>query len=269
MAQSSGSTHEREKRAPQVFIIGRPTFCEEDFGLFLRAEGEDWSQSESATPIENIIEAAGRLCYMSFGRRQSPKTNREYIAHLIRQGHESVLEHVSWTFILTGVSRSFTHQLVRHRVGFSFSQLSQQYHDARDLATTKPGIISESEALSKVWEESVAQAKAAYSRLLDALEALPHDRDNISVREYRRLIRSAARSVLPEGTETKIVVTANARSVRYLLKLRGGIMGDEEMRVVCSCLLENLKGDAPSLFADFRTELAADGRPVVRWTPLD
>jgi thymidylate synthase (FAD) len=112
---------------PKIYVLARPSFTNE-FDAFLQEEGQEWKGSTS-TPAERLVEFAGRICYMAFGVRQSTKTNSEYIGNLIRQEHESVLEHVGWTFLLTNVSRAFTHQLVRHRVGFSFSQLSQQYHD--------------------------------------------------------------------------------------------------------------------------------------------
>ncbi len=123
---------------PKLFLVGRPNFDYNSFLGFLETEGESWLKSEEASTPENIVEVAGRLCYMSFGSRQFRKCNKDYIDNLIKQGHESVLEHVSWSFILTGVSRAFTHQLVRHRVGFSFSQLSQQYHDENDATFVCP-----------------------------------------------------------------------------------------------------------------------------------
>ena len=117
---------------PKIYLIARSRFDEEAFLPFLREEKAKWHRTAGATEPEEIVEISGRICYMSFKTKrtkQSPRSNADYIRNLIEQGHESVLEHVSWTFLLTGVSRALTHQLVRHRVGFSFSQLSQQYHE--------------------------------------------------------------------------------------------------------------------------------------------
>jgi len=111
---------------PRAFLLGRPQFDEAylDFLAYvLPPEQAFWTKKGVATPAEWLIEFAGRVCYMSFGSQQSAKTTGEYIQNLIRNGHESVLEHAVWSFALVGISRAFTHQLVRHRVGFAFSQL--------------------------------------------------------------------------------------------------------------------------------------------------
>jgi len=221
------------------------------------------------TQAEEIVEAAGRVCYMSFGKAQSPRTNAEYIQNLIQMGHESVLEHVNWTFLLTGISRACTHQLVRHRVGFSFSQLSQQYHDEIDAEFIEPSALNLSPDAQIVWKKAVKTAKAAYCKIMQSLKQL-EDKvgKDLNKMELRRAIRSIARSILPNATETKIVMTANARALRYFLKTRGSIPGDEEMRRMASELLKQLQKDAPSIFSDFRINMLSDGSPIVTWHKL-
>ncbi len=212
------------------------------------------------------MEAAGRVCYMSFGVHQSPRTNAEYIRHLIRMGHESVLEHVSWTFLVTGVSRAFTHQLVRHRVGFAFSQLSQQYHDETEAEFVEPWPLGSHPDARAAWEQAVSSAKGAYREILQILRGLEGKigKNPAQHKEVQRAIRSAARSVLPNATETKIVVTANARALRHFFAIRGSIPGDVEMRKVGTELLRLVQAEAPSLFFDFRVERLPDGSPIVR-----
>jgi len=85
----------------------------------------------------------------------------------------------------------------------------------------------------------------------------------LSKKEFKRAIRSAARSVLPNATETKIVVTANARALRHFFKIRGSIPGDIEMREAVAALFKLVQAEAPSLFADFTLEELADGSPVL------
>ena len=255
---------------PKLFLVARPDFDSESFLKFLATENETWLTSEEAAIPENIVEAAGRLCYMSFGLRQFRKCNRDYIHNLIKQGHESVLEHVSWSFILTGVSRAFTHQLVRHRVGFSFSQLSQQYHDENDATFVMPTIIARFENLAESWRRSVRQSKRAYQELLSHLQSETYNRlTPLEKKEFHRAVRTAARSVLPNATETKIFFTANARAIRHFLAIRGGIPGDEEMRTVSALLLEALNQEAPALFSDFNIEKMADGTPIIRQVPIE
>lgn len=136
---------------PSLTLLSRPTFDVEAVSHWLRASGLAWRRTPNATPAEELIELAGRICYMSFGSRQSPRDNAQYIRNLVMQGHESVLEHASWTFMIEGVSRSFSHQFVRHRAGFSFSQLSQQYADQSSMPARLPVAVSRSAELRRVW----------------------------------------------------------------------------------------------------------------------
>lgn len=250
----------------KVYVIARPRFDKKALSEFLADMGASWKRTEKSTESEQIVEVAGRVCYMSFGKAQSSRTNAEYIQNLIEMGHESVLEHVSWTFVITGVSRGFSHQLVRHRVGISFSQLSQQYHDEREANFVEPSLIRLSEEAHSAWETAVQTTKRAYIELMQFLQTEKKESTDLFQKKERlRAIRTAARSILPNATETTIVVTANARALRTFLKLRGAIIGDEEMRIVSAGLLGHLTVEAPALFADFSVEHLPDNTPIVRW----
>jgi len=253
-----------EPEGPRLYLIGRPAFDIEAFLSFLASSGETWQATDKASGPEHIVEVAGRVCYMSFGSRQFTRTNQRYIANLIEQGHESVLEHVNWTFVLEGVSRAFSHQFVRHRVGFAFSQMSQQYHEESGATFVEPSSIKKYPELASLWHDVVEAARSAYDTIVTTLEReklLNHSVDE--AREALRLVRAAARSVLPNATETKLVFTANARALRHFLAVRGSIIGDEEMRLVSSLLFECLKTEVPSLFQDFDSEILQDGLPIV------
>jgi len=250
-----------------TYLVTRPGFDIDAFLAFVADEQTIWHRSPDARAAEEIVEAAGRVCYLSFGKHQSPRTNIEYIAHLVEMGHESVLEHVSWGFVLTGVSRAFTHQLVRHRAGFAFSQLSQQYHDERDATFVEPMDLAAFPAARSAWQTAVTAARTAYREILGSLEGLQARSTPEQKREINRAIRSAARSVLPNATETKIFVTANARAFRHFFRVRGGLVGDEEMRRVSAALLTPLKVEAPALFGDYAIEALADGSPIVVHRP--
>jgi len=241
----------------RIHLLVRPAFDVSAFLAFLAEQNADWHQTQ-ATAAEKIVEIAGRVCYMSFGERQSPRDNQAYIENLLRMGHESVLEHVNWTFLIEGVSRAFTHQLVRHRPGWAYSQLSQQYHDQTDATFVEPEELQGNPEAQHEWRRAVEDARATYRKLDDLLRKA-QGRD----KERNRAVRSAARSVLPNATETKIVATANARALRHFLKVRGAIEGDSEMRMVSSELLKILRREAPVLFADFTIDLLADGSPIV------
>jgi thymidylate synthase (FAD) len=243
----------------EVRILSRPTFDFSQFEAFLAHHETTWEIDSTATEPELMVEAAGRICYMSFGERQFRKSNRDYISNLINQGHESVLEHASWTFLVVGVSRAFTHQLVRHRAGFSFSQLSQQYHDESEALFVAPEEIRDVPEAMLIWANSMRQARDAYREILGRLPLATKNE-----RERKRMIHSAARSALPNCTETKIVVTANARAIRHFLTVRGTIVGDLEMRQVSSKILDLMQTEAPSLFRDFSTKQLDDGFPIIQ-----
>jgi thymidylate synthase (FAD) len=253
---------------PRVYVISRPRFDVRAVLAFLQQEATKWHRTSLTGEPEEIVEIAGRVCYMSFGNNQSPRSNKEYIRNLIRQGHESVLEHVSWTFILTGVSRAFTHQLVRHRVGFSFSQLSQQYHEETSAAFVEPAHLRRSRRALKAWREAVAVSQESYRVILTSLSEVAADTSGqaLSKKEFNRAIRSAARSVLPNATETKIVVTANARALRHFFKIRGAIPGDVEMREVAAELFRRVRKEAPQLFRDFALQRLPDGTSTLAYS---
>jgi len=244
--------------SPRLYIVSRPQVAE-GLATFLEHQGLAWKESGDATPAERLIEFAGRICYLSFGEDQYRKDNASYIANLIAQGHESVLEHACWTFVLSGVSRAFTHQLVRHRVGFSYSQLSQQYHDEADAEFVQPFGVQASPVALKAWQDAIVAAQTAYRAIQEELGGAKQN-----PREVARAIRSAARSVMPNATATIIAVTANARAIRHFLSLRGAIEGDYEMRMVSTLLYHLLAAEAPALVTDYELGEMEDGSPVVR-----
>ncbi len=248
---------------PRLYVLARPLLDLREIAKFLEEESTEWRRTLGATEAEEIVELAGRVCYMSFGNKQSPKSNREYIRNLIRQEHDSVLEHASWTFLLTGVSRAFTHQMVRHRVGFSFSQLSQQYHDETAAKFVIPEEVKANPRIMEIWFQLIEELRQGYQTISNDLkggETGPY----ASPSEARRSVRSAARSILPNATETKIVFSANGRALRHFLRMRGAIAGDLEMRRVSALIYSRLADEAPALLFDFEMRAHEDGYPLVQ-----
>src|SRR5215471_14320995 len=125
-AVESGTSKQLEiVREPRVYLVGRQTLDPVAVEHFLSDHALSW-QTDTEVGAEVLAEMAGRVCYMSYGKGR--KTNAEFLGHIVDVGHGSVLEHGVWSFLITGVSRSFTHELIRHR-HFSYSQLSQRYVD--------------------------------------------------------------------------------------------------------------------------------------------
>ncbi len=123
---------------PRITVLARPQFAEPAH-LPVQWIGE-------GTDGERLAEFAGRLCYMS-QKNPANRTTRDYLENIKKQGHGSVLEHANYSLLLEGISRSLTHELVRHRAGFAYSQLSQRYVDESDAAFVVPPAILGDEAL--------------------------------------------------------------------------------------------------------------------------
>jgi thymidylate synthase (FAD) len=244
---------------PKVYLVGRTQIDGAEVRRFLDEEATTWV-TDTDSDSELLCELAGRVCYMSFGEKQGRRSNRDYLENIIAMEHGSVLEHATWNFIITGVSRSFSHELIRHRAGFGYSQLSQRYVDESDTDFVEPDIISTDPDLHRIWLEAVEQSHAAYLRIADGLLAkIERDQPGLKGRDRRKAAREAARSVLPNATETKIFVTANARALRHFLEYRGAPDAEPEIRRVALELYEVMRQEAPSLFGDYRLEPAPNG----------
>ncbi len=248
-------------RDPTIYLVGKQVIAEDGMADFLRDHGLEWTP-DTRVPAQLIAEAAGRVCYMSFGKGRG--TNEEYLGNILSSGHGSVLEHAVWNFIITGVSRTFTHELVRHRAGFGYSQLSQRYVDESVAEYVEPDCIADDPELHTVWSEAVRQSHEAYCKLSDALLVKFEDEPVKTLR--RKLARQAARSVLPNATETKIFVTANARALRHFIEMRTSEHAEVEIRKVAAKILRLLQADAPNLFGDYEITNLPDGSETARTT---
>jgi len=259
--ESPGTARARDLRIirePRVYLVGRQAVDLQAIERFLEDHELSWS-TDTQVSAEKLAEMAGRLCYLSYGKGR--KTNREFLAHLVEVGHGSVLEHAVWSFLITGVSRSFTHELVRHR-HFSYSQLSQRYVDESESPYVEPDVIAGDPGLHAVWVEAVNVARAAYDRLVAGLEEHYAGEPDKTLR--RKLARQAARSVLPNATETRIFVTGNARALRHFIEMRGSEAADVEIRKVALQLLEIMRRESPALFSDYVLVSLPDGTQAVR-----
>jgi len=242
-------------RAPRISLLARPQFLEPKH-LAVSWRGD-------ATDGERLAEFAGRLCYMSQAN-PAKRTTAEYLDNIKKQGHGSVLEHAVYVLLLEGISRSCSHELVRHRAGFGYSQLSQRYVDESHAAFVVPPAMLGDEPLETAWLAQVTAAQAAYGR---AVDDLMRRYDWVADKVHRRkMAREAARSLLPNATETKIVVSANVRAWRTMLELRCGEGAEQEIRRMAVAILRVLGAEAPLLFSDFEIYTAEDGAEAARVT---
>jgi len=236
---------------PQVRLVGWTHFEPPD--------DVDWSTD--ADGGQALAEFAGRACYQSWSKpNPATATNATYLAHILEVGHLSVLEHGVATFYLTGVSRSFTHELIRHR-HLSYSQLSQRYVPEREAAMVEPDVIADDPVLHKRFVEATEASVTAYNDLLSGLEErLAHQSADATL--LRKQARQAARAVLPNATETRIVVTGNFRAWRHFIATRASEHADVEIRELAIECLRRLQDVAPNVFADFRIHALPDGTEV-------
>lgn len=221
----------------KVHLVGRPEIDWTAVTNFVDHSKLDEPDSDA----ESLCEVAGRTCYMSF-KKPRPGGNEAYLKNILEVGHGSVLEHANWNFIIEGVSRSLTHELVRHRVGFAYSQLSQRYVDESDVKfICPPGLEGRAELLL-LWQQSCQSALEAYKTLAAELEksGLP-----------RKVCRQTARCVLPNCTETKIFCTVNARALRNFFELRCNAAADTEIHRLAEKMLRIMQEEAPNIFGDY------------------
>ena len=240
---------------PKVTVLSRPAFTSPEH-LPVQWQGE-------SSDGERLAEFAGRLCYMS-QHNPAGRSTRDYLENIKKQGHGSVLEHANYSLLLEGVSRSLTHELVRHRAGFAYSQLSQRYVDESDAAFVVPPAIAGDELLEGAWRVQIESAQSTYVSLVAQLmERYGWVADKV---HRRKMAREAARGVLPNSTETKIVVTGNARAWRTMLELRSSEGAELEIRRAAVAVLRVLQEEAPAFFSDFEIYQAEDRREAARVT---
>ncbi len=252
----------------KVYLISKPEFNCSDmenfawheacqiptpFERFMHDELKQCAQVSMCFDEEDgdlLAETAGRLCYMSYGRGR--KSNREYIEHLLQSGHYSVLEHANYTFIITGVSRSLTHELVRHRI-MSFSMLSQRYVDESETEFIIPPIIEHDQDIINYINCIYERQREDYKDLVGIIErSISNQYPELTGTDLRKAARGAARCILPNGTETKICVTANARAWRHFIEMRANPAADIEIRRLAVEIYKQLETVSPNIFNGYK-----------------
>lgn len=220
-------------------------------------------KTDAADEASALVEFAGRTCYGSWSRpNTATRSNPAYIGHILDHEHYSVLEHAGFTVMLTGVSRSLTHELARHR-HLSLSQRSQRFVDEGDAPVVIPPLFRDDPEARAILTDIYAKTQEAYGRLA-AIGA--HKLGTLPDKTLRRKRgREAARCVLPSMTETHILVSGNHRAWREFFAKRGGLHVDAEMReVVITIFRDVARPLAPVIYQDFglRTVSLSTGESV-------
>lgn len=193
----------------------------------------------SVSPIDELHEASGRLCYKSFNR-PNPNTaqNPAYLRNILDQQHYSVLEHGVLTIYVAGVSRGLSHEFVRHR-HFSYSQVSTRYVDSSEAKAARHPILTDDE-----WKVVALFQEVATKIYKELFESMTQR--GVKLKDAR----GAARSVLPTATETEFVVTGNVRAWREFIQKRNSPGADAEIRELAQRIYVILRQQAPNSVQD-------------------
>lgn len=208
---------------------------------------------------ENLVAKAAKICYSPVGVDEIEETLTEestekFINMLMSIGHESPIEHVSFTFAVEGVSRTLTHQLVRHRMA-SFSQQSQRYVKLDQFNYIVPPAIAENERAKEIFIESMQKDQENYAKIVDILFKKSFDKfineglDEKSAKsKAEKMSIEDSRYLFPNACETKIVFTMNARSLFNFFKNRCCNRAQWEIRALAMEMYKLVKDVAPTLF---------------------
>lgn len=199
----------------------------------------------SANP-EEIIYASARQCYSEKDAYdifiESKKLKKEkiekFIKEIVKSGHESVLEHVKFTFSISGVSRALTHQLIRHRIA-SYSQQSQRYVNMENFNYIIPPSIKNDKSLLEIYQNAMDGVKDAYKKLIKGFKELGLKGE---------VANQDARYILPNAVETKIIITMNCRELLHFFKVRCCMRAQWEIRELAYKMLQICKEKLPSVF---------------------
>lgn len=260
--------------SPKVYLLSKHQVIKENYNAFLRDHGWSKFESDATNDSDLLPEIAGRLCYLSFlnARPAGPDRSRNYtyLDHIKEVGHGSVLEHPDYVFVFTQIDRSVTHELVRHRAGTGFSQLSSRYVDQFDeeqfgdeyeLGIVCPMEIWNDDEMLHLWKAAWAKCAEAYQqigdRLTEKFKAAGHTRT-----DARKMAREDAVSILPQSFETMIAFKVNARELRHIFNLRCSEMAQKRICALFMLVYDLVKDE--NIFKDFEEMVGKDGRRCLR-----
>lgn len=208
---------------------------------------------------DTVIAQAAKLCYSQVGvdeiqENLTEESTEKFLKMLMGFSHASPLEHASFTFAAEGVSRTLTHQLVRHRIA-SYSQQSQRYVRLDNFEYIIPPAIEKNEEAKKVFIEAMNNDKLAYEKLTDILiteNAKEYIEKGLDEKKARKKVEKQsiedARYVFPNACETKIVFTMNVRTLLHFFELRCCNRAQWEIRELATKMLIECKKVSPILF---------------------
>ena len=254
---------------PEVFLVGRPQLDYAELAGYLReVGGESWlerlDRGDLDNDAQNLAEFAGRLCYRSWEPGLNPNVVRirpdqpGYLRNILASAHGSVLEHVSFSFVLHNVSRVLTHELIRHRPGTAISQESLRFVRLDSIPFWFPDWAREDEELMKR-ATAVLQQLEEFQQWMAGHFGLDDEGVKFSEKKHKT---SFMRRFAPDGVATGLVWTANVRTLRHTIEARTDPGAEEEIRLIFGKIGELMRAEAPDLFGDYTV---TDGAWVPEW----
>ncbi len=253
----------------------------------LESLGQPKEKGSIGTDASSLVAMCGKRCYMSFQDDLNPNVkniredHKEYILNILKSGHGSVLEHATWTFSIENISRVFTGEMNRHRVGTAISEGSMRYIRYDDIGYWMPDTISENpsqdwlrDELSKLdmteEELNIAKAKTreVFHKAFEDMESRNQDLCNVwkieSLNNFKvkKLLTSMFRRQIGMGIATGGVWTINARALRHILTMRASSHAEEEIFHVFNKLAEIMISSEPLLFGDFKKTEDGSWKPA-------
>ncbi len=220
---------------------------------------------------ERLVATAAKLCYSSsdISSLRNGLTDDKisgFIDMLVSIGHESVMEHVSFTFGIEGISRACSHQLVRHRIA-SYSQKSQRYVNENGFSFITPPAVADCPEADEEFRRAVVSIQNSYKTIADALTEVHKNNliaqgldEKTALSKAIKLANEDARFILPNACETKIVVTMNVRSLFNFFQHRCCNRAQWEIQAVANEMLRLCKEVAPHIFANAGPSCVAEGK---------
>lgn len=247
---------------PKVFLIGETRVIDEGLRDYLSYLGVPEWTTDAPSDAEKIAEVYGRVCYRSFKEGLNPNVtkiregNAAYLGNILKVKHGSVLEHSVFNFVFADVSRVFTHELVRHRMGVAISQESLRFVRLDELGQWLPTVIREDVEMMEVFSQTFEHLEDLQRKMAQHYQL---DDPDVPFTE-KKVITSAMRRIAPIGLATSIGWSVNIRALRWVMEMRTHPSAEEEIRLVFAKVGEIITKRYPNVFGDFTIEMV-DGLP--------
>lgn len=255
---------------PSILLVGSQIVEQTHPVVQLVAQTKDEDKNQltmGLSSAERLIITAAKSCYKSQRPGDNPNVTkvrddpREYLANILKQGHGSVLEHASATFVFENVSRVFTHELVRHRVGCAYSQESGRYVRLRPYEARVVLPVGMEEATIH-WTQRVLELYDSFAPWFAGRHGLDDANTPFAVKKEKT---SLMRRLLPNGLATTITATFNMRALRHIIEMRTAPGAEWEMRNVFDRVAQIAMYEWSLLFQDFVQHPQPDGPAA--WVP--